>query len=83
MIPQEELDRALLRWKARINGHELPVAVAMPVVTVSPPPSASIAPDEATQVVMAPYQGGESGNVVAEVNLDDGDFEDHSQLDRI
>ena len=34
--------------------------------------------DEVTQVVMSPYQGGESGNVVAEVNLDDGDFEDHT-----
>jgi hypothetical protein len=27
---------------------------------------------------MSPYQGEESGNVVAEVNLDDGDFEDYS-----
>ncbi len=75
MVPQEELDRALARWKARIHGHELPAPVVrpQPVVTVSPPP------DESTQVVMNPYQGGESGNVVAEVNLDDGDFEDYTQ----
>jgi hypothetical protein len=75
MVPQEELDRALARWKARIHGHELPAPVAarpQPVVTVNPPP------DETTQVVMSPYQGGESGNVVAEVNLDDGDFEDYT-----
>jgi hypothetical protein len=74
MVPQEELDRALARWKARINGHELPapVARAAPPVSVTPPP------EEVTQVVMAPYQGGESGNVVAEVNLDDGDFEDYT-----
>ena len=75
MVPQEELDRALARWKARINGHELPAPVirAQTPVAVIPPP------EEVTQVVMAPYQGGESGNVVAEVNLDDGDFEDYTQ----
>jgi hypothetical protein len=76
MVPQEELDRALARWNARIHGHELPVAV--PAVTVSPPRPAAPPVDEATQVVMSPYQGGESGNVVAEVNLDDGDFEDYT-----
>jgi hypothetical protein len=48
------------------------------MVTVSPPRPAAPAIEEVTQVVMSPYQGGESGNVVAEVNLDDGDFEDHT-----
>jgi hypothetical protein len=80
MIPQEELDRALARWKARIHGHDLghELPVAVPTVTVSPPRPAAPAIEEVTQVVMSPYQGGESGNVVAEVNLDDGDFEDHT-----
>jgi hypothetical protein len=77
MVPQDELDRALARWKARIHGHDLPVAV--PTVSVSIPVSTPPPVDEVTQVVMTPYQGGESGNVVAEVNLDDGDFEDYSQ----
>jgi hypothetical protein len=83
MVPQEELDRALTRWKARSNGHELPVPVA-PVVTVSVTPIASVSPppEEVTQVVMSPYHGGESGNVVAEVNLDEGDFEDHTYANR-
>jgi hypothetical protein len=80
MVPQEELDRALARWKARINGHELPAPVVRPppAVSVSVGPSQAFTPDESTQVVMTPYQGGESGNVVAEVNLDDGDFEDYT-----
>jgi hypothetical protein len=83
MVPQEELDRALARWKARINGHELPVPVmAVATVSVTPTASASPPPEEVTQVVMAPYQGGESGNVVAEVNLDDGDFEDQTYANR-
>ena len=81
MVPQEELDRALARWKARIHGHDLP-AVVPPVakVSVTPVGHGSPPPEEVTQVqvVMSPYQGGESGNVVAEVNLDDADFEDHS-----
>ncbi len=77
MVPQDELDRALARWKARIHGHDLPAAV--PVVSVSIPVMGPAPVEEITQVVMTPYSGGESGNVVAEVNLDDGDFEDYNQ----
>jgi hypothetical protein len=77
MVPQEELDRALARWRSRIHGHEAPpVVVQIPAATMVTA-TAPATQEEATQIVTSPYQGGESG-VVAEVNLDDGDFEDYN-----
>jgi len=74
MIPQEELDRALRRWKARKLGHEVPTAVAgeesVRVQIDSPheDPTRVASHNYSSQVETPP----------AEVHLGEADFEDHT-----
>ena len=75
MIPQEELDRAVRRWKARKLGHEVPAAVAgeesVPVMIDHP------LNDEPTRVASHNYSS-EVQTPPAEVHLGEDDFEDHT-----
>ena len=74
MIPQEELDRALRRWKARKLGHDVPQAIADdPSVQVD----ADALHDEPTRVASSNYSS-EVQTPPAEVMLSDTDFEDHT-----
>jgi hypothetical protein len=75
MIPQEELDRALRRWKARKLGHDVPQAVADdPSVQID---DASVLHDEPTRVA-SPHYSSEVQTPPAEVNIGEDDFEDHT-----
>jgi hypothetical protein len=73
MIPQEELDRALQRWKAKKLGHDVPHVVdhSMQIEDASP------LNDEPTRVA-APHYSSQVETPPAEVNLSDTDFEDHT-----
>jgi hypothetical protein len=75
MVPQEELDRALGRWRARVHGHEVPPAVVVQIPAADPTLLEGV-----PRVETSTYQ--ESGNVVADVKLDDGDFEDYNSSAR-
>jgi hypothetical protein len=73
MIPQEELDRALARWKARKLGHEVSHDAAVPEhVDINAPSH-----DEPTRVASAQYHS-EVETPPAEVHLGEDDFEDHT-----
>ena len=72
MIPQEELDRALRRWKARKLGQEVPQAVAEDVELET-----SSLHDEPTRVASSNYSS-EVQTPPAEVTLGEDDFEDHT-----
>jgi hypothetical protein len=79
MIPQEELDRALRRWKARKLGHDSPGTAdgnhdAAAVASDDPHAPAH---DEPTRVAAAHYHS-EVETPPAEVQLGDEDFEDHT-----
>jgi hypothetical protein len=71
MIPESELARALARWKARKLGLATPANdtgedVPVPVF------------EEATRVASNQYQS-EMVTPQAEVQLSDGDYEDHTK----
>jgi hypothetical protein len=73
MIPQEELDRALARWKARKLGHEVSHDPAAPEHVDIHAPSQ----EEPTRVASAHYHS-EVETPPAEVHLGEDDFEDHT-----
>lgn len=68
MIPQAELDRALARWKARKLGHDVSTHDASDLAVH----------EEPTRVAEVSYQS-RVETPPAEVNLDDGDYEDHTR----
>jgi hypothetical protein len=73
MLPQEELDRALARWKARKLGHEVAHDTAVP----EPVDQRAPAHDEPTRVASAHYHS-DMETPPAEVHLGEDDFEDHT-----
>ena len=74
MIPQEELDRALRRWKAKKLGHDVPVPVAGDdSINID-----ASAHDEPTRVASHNYSS-QVETPPAEVHLGEGDFEDHTK----
>jgi hypothetical protein len=76
MIPQEELDRALARWKARKLGQEGsqdPGRDSAPL----PMDPGSNSHEEPTRVAAAHYHS-EVATPPAEVQLGEDDFEDHT-----
>ncbi len=75
MIPQEELDRALRRWKAKKLGQEVPQAVAEEHSAQIE--DASPLHDEPTRVA-SPHYSSHMETPPAEVNLGEDDFEDHT-----
>ena len=75
MIPQEELDRALRRWKAKKLGHDVPVPVAADEsIQID---DTSHLNDEPTRVASHNYSS-QVETPPAEVDLGEGDFEDHT-----
>ena len=73
MIPQEELDRALARWKARQLGHDMPAAPeAIDEAPIHEEPTRVAAPSYQSQVETP------QAEVHSEVHLNDSDFEDHT-----
>ena len=78
MIPQEELDRALRRWKAKKLGHDVPHAVEDASMQIE---DASPLNDEPTRVASHNYSS-QVETPPAEVNLSDTDFEDHTHHKR-
>ncbi|HEY0707541.1 MAG TPA: hypothetical protein VGG33_12140 [Polyangia bacterium] len=80
MIPESELARALARWKARKNGTAPPPdrEVTIEVGDESQPHAFGVQTDEPTRVAQAQYES-EVETPPAEVQLSDGDFEDHTR----
>ena len=72
MIPQEELDRALRRWKARKLGQDVPQVIGEDIQMES-----SHLHDEPTRVASSNYPS-EVQTPPAEVTLSETDFEDHT-----
>jgi hypothetical protein len=77
MIPQEELDRALQRWKARKLGHDVPTAVSDGESLSVAIESESPLSDEPTRVA-APHYQSQVETPPAEVHLSDADYEDET-----
>lgn len=80
MIPQEELDRAIARWKARKLGQS---AVPLAIDDTGLPQPVDDAPifEEPTRVAAAGYSSEvqtPQAEVHAEVHLNDSDFETHN-----
>ena len=73
MIPQEELDRALRRWKAKKLGQDVPQPIGEDVHVEDNSPLH----DEPTRVASSNYSS-EVQTPPAEVMLNDSDFEDHT-----
>jgi hypothetical protein len=71
MIPQEELDRALRRWKARKLGQDVPQVIGEDIQLDS------AVHDEPTRVASSNYSS-EVQTPPAEVTLSETDFEDHT-----
>jgi hypothetical protein len=72
MIPQEELDRALRRWKARKLGQDVPQVIGEDIRVED-----SHLHDEPTRVASSNYSS-EVQTPPAEVTLSETDFEDHT-----
>ena len=77
MIPQEELDRALQRWKARKLGHDVPAAIPEGESASLTIEAESPLNEEPTRVA-APHYQSQVETPPAEVHLGDEDYEDHS-----
>jgi hypothetical protein len=81
MIPQEELDRALARWKARKLGQAVPAGGNYAGLPQAVADDDAPIHEEPTRVAAAGYSSQvetPQAEVHSEVHLNDSDFEDHT-----